>query len=109
MVDGHKIKKKVEIKDFLEYLRDYDKEDIETTVHTFFRFGQEQRKIYNESFIKEFIFHETPFLAGIQNNNLWAVFYKQNDNLFRIILDIQPNKIYIVTFYTIDSTQIPKI
>ncbi len=109
MVDGHKIKKVVEIKDFLEYINDYDKGDIETTSHTFFRFSEKQRRIYNESFIKELIFNETPFLVGVQNNGLWAVFYKQNDNIFRIILDIQPNKIYIVTFYIIDSTQIPKI
>lgn len=109
MAEGHKIKKKVEITLFLECLKEYDKDNIESTSHTFFRLSNKQRKIYNESFIKEIIFNENPFLVGIQNNSLWAVFYKHDKDIFRIILDIHPNKIYIVTFYIIDSTQIPKI
>ena len=109
MVEGHKIKKKVEIEVFLEYLDEYNEENLESTAHTFFRFSEKQRKIYNESFIKELIFNQRPFLIGVQNNGLWAVFYKRENNIYRIILDMQPNKIYIVTFYIIDSIQIPKV
>ena len=109
MAEGHKIKEKLEISVFLECIKEYQKEDIESTSHTFFRFSEKQRRIYNESFIKELLLNDIPFLAGIQKNRLWAVFYKHKGNIFRIILDMQPNKIYIVTFYIIDSTQIPKI
>jgi hypothetical protein len=45
MVDGHKIKKRIEINKFLEQIREYDKGDVETTEHTFFRLNEKQRKI----------------------------------------------------------------
>ena len=109
MVDGHKIKKKIEVDEFLEHIREYDKEDIETTEHTFFRLNDKQRKIYNDSLIKDIISTELPFFVGIQNNNLWAIFYKYNKSIFRFIVDLQPNKIYIVTFYIIDEDKIPRI
>ncbi len=109
MVEGHKIKKRMDLNTFLELIKDYNKENIETSKHTFFRFSEEQRKIFNESFIKEFIINETPFLIGIQNNGLFALFYIHNKEIFRMIVDMQTNKIYIVTFYKIDKEQVPKI
>lgn len=109
MVEGHKIREKVEVEKFLEYVWEYKKEDIEPTSHTFFRLSEKQRNIYTKSFIQDIILNETPILTGIQNNNLWAIFYKHEKDILRIILDIQPDKIYIVTFYIINEEQIPRI
>jgi len=109
MVLGHKIKKKVKVSKFLEQIQEYKKDDIETTNHTFFHLNEKQRKIYGESWLKELLFNETPLLAGVQYNNLWTLFYKYKKDIWRIIVDIQIDKIYIVTFYKIDIEQIPKI
>src|SRR3989338_5492564 len=107
MVEGHKISKKVEADKFLEHIQEYEQENIEITKHTFFHFSDEQRKIYNESWVKEMFFNEIPILVGIQNNGLWALFYKYEKKIFRFIVDMQPDKIYIVTLYIIDETEIP--
>ncbi|MCK4647525.1 hypothetical protein KAT24_01180 [Candidatus Pacearchaeota archaeon] len=109
MVSGHKIKTKIELNEFLERIREYEKKDIEPTKHTFFRLNEKQREILNEGKIKEILTNEIPILVGIQYNNLWAVFYKYENDFIRIIIDIQLNKIYIVSFYLIDKTQIPRI
>ena len=106
---GHKIKKKIEINKFLEQIQEFEEKDIETSHHSFFRFSEKQREIYNDKFIKNMLLCETPFLVGIQNNNLWASFYEYDGEIWRIIIDLSSNKIYIVTFYTINEEQIPKI
>jgi len=90
MASGHKIKKKIEVKKFLEMIQEYEKEDLETTNHTFFRLSEKQRKIYTEERIREIICNETPFLTGIQYNSNWALFYRYNKKIFRIIADLQP-------------------
>jgi hypothetical protein len=66
MVLGHKIKEKVDINKFLEQIQEYEKEDISITKHTLFRLNEKQKKAYDEEFIRELLFNETPFLAGIQ-------------------------------------------
>ncbi len=109
MVQGHKIIQKVEINKFLSKIKRYGKEDIETTDHTFFHFNEEQQKIFNKDFLKNKLFIQKPILVGIQNNSNWALFYEDNGDIFKIIVEIQSNKIYIVTFYKIDRTQIPII
>jgi len=110
-MEGHKIKEKIEVSKFLEQIQGYKKEDIEATSHTFFHFNEKQRKIYNKNWIKEKLFNDIPFLTGIQNNGCWALFYKSEKETWRIIvdIDIQTNKIYIVTFYKINNEQIPNI
>lgn len=111
MTKGHKIKQKIDINKFLEQIREYEKSDVRSTEHSFFRFSEEQRKKYNKNLVRELLFHETPFLVGIQNNGLWAIFYRYEKEIFRIILDfdVQDNKIYIVTLYLINEFQIPRI
>ncbi len=45
MPAGNKIIKWIEIKEFLERIREYSKEQVECTNHTFFRLSEKQRKI----------------------------------------------------------------
>ena len=109
MVIGHKIREKVEINKFLEQIQEYTEKDIETTNHAFFHFSEEQRKVYDELFLKNILFNEIPIFVGIQHNRLWALFYRYKKEILKMIIDIQIDKIYIVTFYIIDETQIPRI
>jgi hypothetical protein len=109
MVQGHRIKEKVEIGKFLEQIQEYEKGDVEITAHTFKHFSEKQRKIYNDLLIKDLLFNNEPIFVGIQYNGLWALFYKYENDIFRIIVEIQAAKLYIVTFYIIDELQIPKI
>jgi len=107
MVYGNIIVRKVEIKDFLNLIRDYKAEQIECTEHTFFRLSDAQRKILKCEKLKEYILYEEPILVGIQKNGNHAVFYKHEKKVMRMIIDIQHQKINIVTFYF--TNQLPRI
>ena len=110
MVKGHRIEKKIEVKTFLETIKNYTEEQIVTTQHTFFRLNEEERKIFKESVLKEYLASKSPILVGIQYNFNYAVFYDYNkQEALRIIIDIKPDKIKIVTFYLIDKNEIPKL
>ena len=110
MVKGHRIEKRIEVKTFLETIKNYNKEQIMTTQHTFFRLNEQQRKIFKESMLKGYLLDKIPILVGIQFNGNYAVFYDYSKNeVLRLMLDIQPNKIEIVTFYLPDKTQLPRI
>ena len=110
MAKGHMIEKKIEVKTFLETIKNYNQEQIVTTQHTFFRLNEEERKIFKESVLKAYLTANIPILVGIQFNGNYAVFYDYSKNeVLRLMLDIQPNKIEIVTFYLPDKTQVPRL
>jgi len=110
VVMGHRIERKIEIDEFLDSIGGYSEERIECTKHTFFRLSEKQRKIFKPEDILRYILEQKPILVGIQYNGAYAVFYdyKEND-VIRIVLDIKPNQIEVVTFYIIDKKQIPII
>ena len=110
MVKGHRIEKRVEVKTFLGTIKNYTNEQIITIQHTFFRLNEQQRKIFKESVLKEYLLAKIPILVGIQFNGNYAVFYDYSKNeVLRLMLEIQPNKIEIVTFYLPDKTQVPRL
>ncbi len=109
MFNNTKIKKRVDINEFVKFIKEYKKEQIECTDHTFFRLSQKQREIFTCEELKKILFDEKPFLVGIQHNENYAVFYKYKNKNIRIILGINSQKINIVTFYYIEQWQIPKI
>ena len=107
MAYGNLIVKKIEINEFLERIRDYKSEHIECTDHTFFRFSEKQRKIFKCEKLKDFILNEEPMFVGLQGNGNYAVFYKYEKKTMRMILDLQYQRINIVSFYFIN--QIPRV
>ena len=109
MFNNTKIKKRVEINEFAKFIKEYKKEHIECTDHTFVRLSQKQREIFTCEELKRILFNEKPFLVGIQHNENYAVFYKYKNKNLRIILGMNSQKINIVTFYYIEQWQIPKI
>ena len=104
-----RIKTKIEVKNFMDLIKKCGEEQIECTDHTFFHFSREQRKTYNESFVKNILLKETPFLVGIQFNNNHALFHDYKDKVLKMIIHINHKKIHIITFYFIQKWQIPKI
>lgn len=110
MVSGHRIEKKIPVEEFLETLTNYNREDIFCTKHTFFRLSEEQRNVFKCDTIRDFLLGQTPKLVGVQFNQLYAVFYPHKKGEFiRIVLDIHPRKIEVVTFYILDPTQLPRL
>ena len=109
MFEETKIKKKVEIAEFIGFIKKYKPEQIECASHTFFRLSEKQRKIYTCDELRKILTQETPFLVGFQYNKNYAVFYKYKNKNLKMIIAFNDRKIKIVTFYFIEEWQIPKI
>src|SRR3989338_4304433 len=100
MVKGHKIEKKIGIEQFKDIINSYGEEQIILTSHALFRLAEKQRKVFKDLVIKDYLLAKNPVFVGIQNNQLYAVFYDYSKNeALKLILDVQPNLIEIVTFY----------
>tara|TARA_Y100000310_G_scaffold344591_1_gene458174 strand:+ start:2850 stop:3179 length:330 start_codon:yes stop_codon:yes gene_type:complete len=109
MLDDTKIEEKVIVEDYLKTIKKYTKGMIECAEHTFFRLSEKQGKIFTCEELKKVLLTEKPFLAGIQYNKNYAVFYEYKNKNLKIILNIKDRKINIVTFYFIKEWQIPTI
>ncbi len=106
MVREHSVDSKIKISKFMRKIKAYRYENIEATAHTFFRLSEKQRKIYTEKELKDIIFDSKPSEVAIQNNKNYAVIYiHQNGKYLKILLDLTPNKVYIVTFYFLNKKQ----
>ena len=62
-----------------------------------------------DKIIKEYILVQEPVLVGVQFNRNYAVFYRYGKDVLKIILDIQADNMYVVTFYIITKDQIPRL
>lgn len=109
LIKAHQIENKIENATFLELILNYKKENIYCTNHTFFRLNEQQRKLFKCINLKEYIINEVPLFVGIQFNKKYALFYRyKNKEIIRIIVDITPITIEIVTFYIIEEKQFPR-
>lgn len=109
MTRGHKIIEFEEVRTFVERIRQYPRDRIVCTHHTFFRLSEKQRELFTCENIRRLLLEEIPIRVGIQQNGNYAVFYKhEKQRLIRIIIDIQPQKVSVVTFYIIEKYQLPK-
>jgi len=61
MLDKTKIKKNVSVREFLGFLKEYNKNQIECTEHTFFRLSEKQRKIFTCDELRRILINENPF------------------------------------------------
>ena len=109
MVKGHRIEKRVQIEDFRNMIDRFTESDIITTEHTFFRLKQGDRKVFKDVIIKDYLLGQEPVLVGLQFNRNYAVFYRHGKDVLKIILDIQADTIYLVTFYLMNKDQIPRL
>ena len=110
MIIGTMIKKKLDEESFYQKLRNYTRDKIECTPHSFFRFSEEQRKRFNCDFARDILLNRKPILAGLQYNGNYALFYDFEDNkLLRIMIIFISGRIRVITFYTIEKHQLPKL
>lgn len=109
MVEGHKIQQKIPTEEFLERLEQYTEEQIEVTQHTVFRLNEAERKFYKEERLKDMLLAEKPVLVGLQKNGNYAAFYRHGKERLKMILDLQPKKIVLVTFFLIDTEKVPRL
>ena len=106
MIWDHDISEKISRKEFLTKIKNFKENDIEITDHTLFRLNQKQRKIYESGLLKDFILRKTPIEIGKQENgNLAVLYYYEGNRIIKILIDLSPNKIYIVTFYILNKKQ----
>ncbi|MBI2232925.1 MAG: hypothetical protein HYU56_03310 [Candidatus Aenigmarchaeota archaeon] len=110
MIIGTMIKKKLDEESFYQKLRNYTRDKIECTHHSFFRFSEEQRKRFNCDFARDILLNQKPILAGLQYNGTSSLFYDFEDNkLLRIMIIFISGRIRVITFYTIEKHQLPKL
>ena len=109
MFSDTKIKERIDVRKFIQLIKEYNSEQIECTSHTFFRLSQKQREIFTCEKLKNILLNEIPFLVGIQYNHNYAGFYNYGNKNLKVILNIDKRKVNIVTFYFIEQWQIPKI
>ena len=107
MIFEHNKKEKMKVDEFLEIVRKYQN-NIETTKHTFFRLNEKQRKIYDDVKLRGYLLNKRPLEVWKQENAHLAAFYPldlDKDKILKIILNVNFNKIYIVTFYILNIRQ----
>lgn len=103
MFNPTKIEKRVNIKNFLDFIQEYNKKNIECAEQTFFRISEKQRKIFTVKELIKIITQKKPFLVGVQYNKNYAVFYEYKNRNLKIIVNLRNKKIKIVTFYFIEK------
>ncbi len=109
MLESTKIVKKIAAEKLFKTIKKYSKEDVECTIHTFFRLSEKQREVFTGEELRKILLNIKPFLAGIQHNGNHALFYKYQNKNLKIVVNINSRKVKIVTFYFIQEWQIPKI
>ena len=107
MADSHRIVRIIEINEFIQIIKYYNENQIIITKHTTFRLNQEQRKIFKDEMLKDLIMNQVPMLVGLQTNNSYAAFYRCEQEILKLILDIKIDKINAVTFYI--TNKLPRL
>ncbi len=109
MAVSHELERKVDIIYFLRLIDEIQEKQIYLTTHTFSRLEEGERKVFKEQVIKEIIKYQIPKLVGIQKNGLYATFFDYGKKVLRIMIDIQLDKMNIITFYTVEPEEVPRI
>ena len=101
-----RIIKIVEYYDFKELIKKYSGKII-VNPHAYFRLNEMQRKVYKSDHLIYILSEEIPKLVGIQTNDRYAVFFSRKEGYLRIIFNLKPENIEIITFYI--TNILPKI
>lgn len=106
MLDEHKKIGKMSKKEFLDKISKVKEENIEVTSHALFRLSEKQRKIYEGDRLKKIILTQGPLEIVEEKNSNLAVFYPYEKNyVLKMLLKLNTNSIYIVTFYILNKQQ----
>lgn len=107
---NHRIKEKIRNEEFIEILSHYQDSDIYSTEHTFDRLNENERKIFKHDDLITIVRQKRIFLVGIQYNGLFTVIFDFSKNeAVRMVFEVHPFKIEIITFYLVNKNEIPRI
>ncbi len=76
MIRGHRIKELLDVQEFIEKIKYYNKKDITCSPHTFFRLSEKQRLIFSCEDLRNIILDKVPVQVGLQYNGNYAITYK---------------------------------
>lgn len=106
MIREHAMNDKISRKVFLSRIRAYPSESIEITKHALFRLDERQRKIYQQDILKKIIMEKSPLeIVKQQNGNLAVLYPYESNRILKIVMNLRPQKLYIVTFYILTREQ----
>lgn len=71
------------------------------TAHVQFRLFEGLRKLYKEQDLKDLILFAKPLKVQVELNNTYAVFYRHNKEIIKLVLLLEIDSIKIITFYIV--------
>jgi len=72
--------------------------DIVVGAHAFDLLSESQRKLFKDEELIRTLKREKPILAGLQKNGYYSTYFRRKNGYLKIIFNIKPTKIEIVTF-----------
>lgn len=93
--------------DFVSFKDKISNKKICISPHAMDHLSEKQRKVFKEEELILMIERETPRKIYLQHNGRYALYYRKSDGYRKLILEIEMNKVTVVTFA--DPLEIPKI
>lgn len=81
--------------------------DIKISSHALDHLSEKQRKVFKEEELLHMLEKEVPRKAYLQKNGRYAVYFRRTDGYRKLVVEVEDNKLTIVTF--IDTLEIPKV
>lgn len=91
----------------LRYKQLISNKKIIVSPHALDHLSEKQRKVFKEEELFLMLEKEVPRKTFLQINGRYAVYFRKSDGYRKLILEVEDNKIAIVTF--IDTPEIPKV
>lgn len=93
--------------DKLRYKKIIANKDIVVSSHALDHLSERQRKVFKEEDLLKMLENEEPRKTYLQKNSRLAVFFRRADGYRKLIIEVEDDKITIVTF--IDTIEIPRV
>lgn len=93
--------------DKLRYKQITANKEISVSPHALNHLSEKQRKVFKEEELSHMLKKETPRKTYLQSNGRYASYFRKSDGYRKLIIEVENNKITIVTF--IDVPEIPKV
>jgi len=103
-IDTHRPLKEIDLLNFKVHISD---KSVVVASHALDHLSNAQRKVFKEEDLIEMLTKETPRKIYLQANGRFSPYYRRSDGYRRLIIDIDKDKVTIVTFT--DPDVLPKV